>query len=450
MKNLPEVVKSYLNKHATDKWKLNWKHKPGIENVIVIPALAEFENLNKLLSSISKNNSSLLKKTLIIFVVNNLIISSSETKENNQLSIKFLKKFLGENNIDKKIIAYINHKQLQIGIIDASSPGVELPKKTAGVGLARKIGMDAALTVFDYSQQTKKLIISLDADCTVEPDYLSTITAYFEKTHGSAATIEYEHDISCNDDQTKAIVCYEIYLRYYVIGLRFAKSKFAFHSIGSTMAFSHKAYIQSGGMNKRKAGEDYYFLQKLAKNFDVHKINSTTVQPAARSSLRTPFGTGRSVNRYIGNSDESYQLYNPKIFELLKRWLILFNSGKTMNITELLVESKNINKQLYRFLELHNFKEQWKKILENCKTEEQLSYQKINWFDGFKTLKLIHYLRDTKFPMMDMFDSVDKLLNMMGIVIGIERGELKIPDLKTQKEYLIKLRQVEKSLSEKH
>ncbi|MFT5619111.1 MAG: cellulose synthase/poly-beta-1,6-N-acetylglucosamine synthase-like glycosyltransferase, partial [Arenicella sp.] len=47
----------------------------------------------------------------------------------------------------------------------------DLPKKHAGAGLARKIIMDEAFYRFS-SNQTDGLIVCLDADCRVSPNYL--------------------------------------------------------------------------------------------------------------------------------------------------------------------------------------------------------------------------------------------------------------------------------------
>ena len=48
----------------------------------------------------------------------------------------------------------------------------ELPRKHAGVGLARKIGMEWAVRGFLQSGNSDGVIISLDADCTVSENYL--------------------------------------------------------------------------------------------------------------------------------------------------------------------------------------------------------------------------------------------------------------------------------------
>ena len=128
-----------------------------------------------------------------------------------------------------------------------------------------------------------------------------------------------------DDEETKAIICYEIFLRYYVLGLSFAKSEYAFHTIGSTMLCTPDAYVKVEGMNKRKAAEDFYFLEKLAKIFPIGEIKSTSIHPSKRGSWRVPFGTGKSVDRYLSNSRDEYLLYNPKSFVILKTWLEVLN-----------------------------------------------------------------------------------------------------------------------------
>ncbi len=45
--------------------------------------------------------------------------------------------------------------------------------KTVELDLARKIGMDLALTKFDYNSSAKSILICTDADCTVDSNYLS-------------------------------------------------------------------------------------------------------------------------------------------------------------------------------------------------------------------------------------------------------------------------------------
>ncbi len=87
------------------------------------------------------------------------------------------------------------------------------------------------------------------------------------------------------------------------------------------MICSYDSYIKTEGMNKRKAAEDFYFLEKLAKNFPITKIESATVYPSGRSSWRVPFGTGQRVTRFLAKGQNEYLLYSTESFRILKLWL---------------------------------------------------------------------------------------------------------------------------------
>lgn len=431
MQNFPANVRSYLTKYADGKYKVEGSKKDGIHNVIVIPAIAEFENIKIVLSSLSQNDPAYFDSTFVLFVINNSPSSDSSIKEDNSKSLEYLRSIISSGSEEEFF-----DSRLQIGLIDASSPPKELSDKDCGVGLARKVGMDLALTLFDYTDERKKLIISLDADCTVRNDYLTKIVEHFQGNISPVGLVNYEHQIGGTSEYDKAIVCYEIFLRYYIAGLTYANSCYAYQVIGSTMVCDHNAYIKVGGMNKNKAGEDFYFLEKLSKNFSISKIDTTTVYPSKRSSWRVPFGTGRSVSKFLSNPGDEYFLYDPETFEILKKWLEIYNSEDILIPERLLESSKNIHIQLFNFLEQQGFKEQWEKIISNTKSEKQLKYQQKIWFDSFKTLKLIHHLRDMAYPEINMFDALDKFFIKMNIDERVDRKNQKIPGLETQKEYL--------------
>ncbi len=320
--------------------------------------------------------------------------------------------------------------------------GKEMDDKNGGVGLARKIGMDLALTKFDYYSLNKKIMICTDADCIVEPYYLTKISQEFNRNNYEAAVVNFAHDIYGDDEETKAIICYEIFLRYYVLGLSFAKSDYAFHTIGSTMLCTPEAYVKVEGMNKRKAAEDFYFLEKLAKIYPIGELKSTFVYPSKRGSWRVPFGTGRSVDRYLSNSRDEYLLYDPKSFIVLKTWLQVFNDNSISNQIDLIRISKNIHPALSGFLSQQDFGNFINKVLLKNNNPNEIEKQKHFWFDAFRTLKLIHYLRDETYPNINMFDAIDELLKMMNIENIIKRNSA-IPELEIQKEYLLLLRKIQ-------
>lgn len=425
--NYPSIVTKYLQKYGSDKWSVRQGRDKFYDNIVVIPAIAEYENITNLLNSLKKNERNYLLNTLIMFVINNGESASEEIKINNLQTIDMLHKL-------------IYNDELIIGFVDASTDGFSMPDNDAGVGLARKIGLDLALTLFDYSSHNRKLLICLDADCEVQNNYLSTIIENFNNNKIEAAVIEYEHRLPEDDLSKSAIICYEIFLRYYVFGLSYASSPYAFHSVGSTMVCDFESYIKIGGMNKRKAAEDFYFLEKLAKVVSIHKISQTKVFPSSRTSWRVPFGTGQRMNRFRAGTHDEFILFDFRIFEILKEWNAYYYSDEIMNVTEYLSFAGKLNPLLKKFLELNSFEEQWKKIFSNAKSKEQIRKQKKIWFDGFRTMKLIHYLRDNGFPNINMFDALDHLFKKIKIDTNISRDD-SIPSVQIQQKYLQSLKE---------
>ena len=177
----------------------------------------------------------------------------------------------------------------------------DLPAKQAGVGLARKIGMDEAARRFDEARNADGVIISFDADCRCERNYLTSIERHFQKHRRSpACSIYFEHPLAGEGSEADdAIAGYELHLRYYVQALRYAGFPWAHHAIGSCMAIRTEIYTKQGGMNKRQAGEDFYFLQKIIPLGHFTDLTETKVIPSSRPSDRVPFGTGKAVRDFL-------------------------------------------------------------------------------------------------------------------------------------------------------
>ena len=62
-----------------------------------------------------------------------------------------------------------------------------LPHKKSGVGLARKLAMDKACSLFE-SISGDEILICLDADCTVSNNYISEINSFFQKNKANKKT----------------------------------------------------------------------------------------------------------------------------------------------------------------------------------------------------------------------------------------------------------------------
>jgi hypothetical protein len=418
-------TEKYLDKYLLKNYTVETNVKT-IKYAVVVPAIAEYDNIRIFLNSFQQQDRTYFKDTLLLFVINNSALSEISVKINNKETLQYIR-------------SVQNISDINIGLIDASSEGNELPVKDAGVGLARKTGMDAVLPLFE--NEDKGLLICTDADCTFADNYLTEIVNYFKNTSFQAAYVNFLHSI--NDDITAdAVICYEIFLRYYVLGLVYSESPFAFHTIGSSMVTTSKAYMDIEGMNKKKAAEDFYFLEKIAKKYKIGRINTTTVYPSSRSSWRVPFGTGQRVNRFLSKKHIEYVLYHPDCFRVLRKWHKLFFNNSILTSKEYLVQAEEINTSLFLFLKEQGFEKDWENISANIKKTSSVMNQKIRWFDGFRTLKLVHYLRDTEFGVVSMFDAADELFLMINSGVKINRNSL-IPDRITQIEYLNKFREID-------
>jgi hypothetical protein len=191
-----------------------------------------------------------------------------------------------------------------------------LPQKWAGVGWARKIGMDAAIKQVLKNNCSDGIIISLDADSKVLPNYLQTVENAFSKNPLlNFFTIHFEHPF--DDQELSPLICegiirYELHMRYYRNAMKWIGYPHAIHTVGSSFALKASAYVKQGGMNRRKAGEDFYFLHKLVLLGEYGNISSTTVIPASRKSDRVPFGTGAAITKWMEGSEELQHTYSLK------------------------------------------------------------------------------------------------------------------------------------------
>ncbi|HPK53121.1 MAG TPA: glycosyltransferase family 2 protein [Smithellaceae bacterium] len=421
----PAALHQYLQNYAAAaKWRLIAGDTENVSQVIVIPAYAEIEMLFATLASLARNHPSLLADSLVLCVVNNKPGCPATVKKNNHQTMAYLHELVNKSGCaglhpDENMKSYlhlIRSSRLRLGYIDASTPGYEIPEKDGGVGTARKIGMDMALRLFSPEVSLKKLIISLDADTLVPVNYLAAIKNRFTSDI-KTAVIAYEHQEPMEERAKEGIYCYEIFLRYWLLGLQYAKSPYAFHSIGSALVCSADAYLAVRGMNRRAAGEDFYFLNKLAKLGRIEYIRETHVYPSARVSRRVPFGTGKRMQQFLAGEQKEYILYDPQIFKILAKWLLLMEKSLDSGESEILKKASSIHPLLFSFLTACGFGRAWTSLRRNIKDEEALIRHFHCWFDGFRTLKLINYLTRQAYPPQNMFGALREILAVQKIAV---------------------------------
>lgn len=286
---------------------------------------------------------------------------------------------------------------------------LDLPKKHAGVGLARKTGMDEALRRF-VSVGIDGAIVCLDADCRVSTDYLLAIDAQFVQADSGLGELHFEHNYKDEPDPClrKGIINYELFLRYYVEGLRQSAFPYAIHTIGSCMLVKASVYAKYGGMNKRKAGEDFYFLHKIVPHEDFVSVTKGTVFPSCRTSDRVPFGTGKAQQDWLDQNTDVYLTYDPRVFSVLKALMASahrFFAEPVHKVTPALPEAVGT------FLLKHGYDQKIELVKANCRNEDQFIKQFFIWFDGFLCMKFIHFLRDELYPNIPIAIAAARLID---------------------------------------
>ena len=178
------------------------------------------------------------------------------------------------------------------------------------------------------------------------------------------------------------------------------------------MAVRARAYVQQGGMNRRQAGEDFYFLHKIIALGGFTELSATTVFPSPRASDRVPFGTGKAVGDCLrGQPLTTYPL---EAFVDIRAFL------------ESVTSDGAIPKTVAEFLEAQGFTRVMGEIRANTATPAAFRKRFFRWFDGFMAMKLIHYLRDQHYGAWPI-DAEPRLL--LELRDGAMRSEMSVREL---------------------
>ena len=389
-------MNAYLKKHAFCDQLIDTKPSTELGLVVVIPCLRE-PQLLETLKSLTLCTSPTFAIEVII-VINQSEDADQETIEANNKSLKDARLFAEQNNTKQRSFYPLS---------------IELPTKHAGVGLARKIGMDEAVRRFD-SINMEGIIVNLDADCTVSENYFTEIETHFEKGN-KAASFYFEHPLDgLSEDVTNAIISYELFLRYYINMQRLIAYPWAYQTIGSAMAVTSDLYQQQGGMNRRKAGEDFYFMQKFIELGRCDELNQLTVFASSRKSDRVPFGTGKAITD-ICEGHEIQSFYHPESFHHLSEIYSFLPTFYVANESQIAMLFSTLDKSLSSFLEANNWAE---KLLEiKAKTVDYASFRKrfFRSFNAFQLMKFMHWSRDQYYPDLNSEEAMTYLFDRLNL-----------------------------------
>lgn len=285
-----------------------------------------------------------------------------------------------------------------------------LPRKHAGVGLARKIGMDLAVDHFLQNEQQQGVIVSLDADCTVSPNFLTGICNAFAANRRPNATIHgFRHRVEESADfQESAARQYEAYIRYFSAMLASTGFPYYYHTIGSAFAVSADAYVRVGGMGRQQGGEDFYFLQKVFALEHIVELADVQVFPMARLSDRVPFGTGPALQRITSEPGGNERAYSLSSFQVLKELFLQKDAyfGKDSTVIEQMTQK--LHPSLQQYLQDIDFLSLVDDCNRNSASQTTFGKRFFHHFNAFKIIKFLNQVHPHPFPFESYAGLIDE------------------------------------------
>ena len=386
----------YIQKNVCYPAFIESEVSPSLSMIVMIPCLNEPEIIRTLESLWQCNPIKSVCE--VIVAVNNSEDCSSAVRNFNQDTFVRLQAWKKEHDRDN----------LFLSPIYASS----VNPKFAGAGMARKIGMDEAIRRFNTLNKPDGVIVSLDADCLVSVNYMQQIeSVFFTNKSCFAATLNFQHRIQemADPKQKLGIRLYEDYLHYYKKALDYTGFPDAIYTIGSAFAVRADAYVKQGGMNRRQAGEDFYFLYKLTKLGKLTEIHDAFVYPSARVSDRVPFGTGAAMTKWMNDSENLNLTYHFSAFQDLKQFfdgvddLFRISSDDFRKMMVFLPES------IADYLERLDFMNKLDEINLNSSTLNSFRKRFFQFFDAFLILRFLNLAHQKYYCRQDLNEAICQL-----------------------------------------
>jgi hypothetical protein len=250
----------------------------------------------------------------------------------------------------------------------------------------------------------------------VVKSYLVEIEKHFKQNPKNVgATISFQHQTEgLEKAQLEGIMLYEKFLEYYKNAVSFTGYPYSMFTIGSAFAVTADAYVKRGGMNRRQAGEDFYFLQNLVQIGKVGEITSTMVFPSARLSDRVPFGTGNAMQKWMKGEEDLNKTYNIQAFVDLKTF---FDLKETL----FKIDEKGFNKLIHnlpgpviQFILEDNFWPEVNELNRNCSALNSFQLRFYQKFNAFKIMKFLNFAHEKFYSKADLFDQITTLNQQMG------------------------------------
>ena len=176
-------------------------------------------------------------------------------------------------------------------------------------------------------------------------------------------------------------------------------------------------------MNRRQAGEDFYFVQKLVPCGGYFSLNSTAVYPSPRSSVRVPFGTGASIGKLYADQSSTLLTYNLLAFKELRSFFEMTERFFESDFPQLHDLYCLIPEGLKLFLNEVEWIEKMMEIKNN--TSGILSFKKrfFGWFNMFRIVKYLNFIHLDHFEKKHVDIAASELLIAIGITFNSREAQ---------------------------
>jgi len=396
-------VARYLARHAEPEAAHADRLEGSFGHAVVVPAYGETQSLFDTLGSVPRGPRG---ETLIVVVFNARADSPPAVHEANRTSSARLAetaRSAREIAADPPISA-LAYPEGTVVVIDRAAPGRFLPEGQ-GVGLARKIGDDFVLRLRQGGRLAAPWILNTDADTVLSNDAFDQLEKV--ESDRAAAIFFFEHRLSADPNVALAARLYEISLRYYVLGLAWAGSPYAYEAMGSCIAVRPDAYAAVRGFPKKNAAEDFYVLDKLAKVGPIERLAGAPFLLEGRVSDRVPFGTGKALSQLLEKRGalQGFRLYHPLAFAHLAAWIRAMAAvARTGGRLEAALEELPRENPFFRAELLVESLEKMgaftalREAIARSGDGPTMLRHFHTWFDAFRTLKLIRALQAGGLP----------------------------------------------------
>ena len=393
---IAEGSAQYRDRHAEPESRLATLCPGTFDVVVVVPVCAESAAFVDGYRAAARHAGRLL----VIAVINGRVGADESVHALNaecarHLTSRFSLRELGHGGL-------LGHDaSMSLLVVDRFTPHRRFPARQ-GVGLARKIGADIALELIVAGRVRHPFVAMTDADTRLPENYFGRLAELDPEC--SAAMFPFWHEPSGQREIDRATALYEIRLRYIQRGLQWAQSPYAFHSVGSTMVVHALRYAQVRGVPLRQAAEDFYLLGKLSKIRPLARLEGAPLLIRSRLSDRVPFGTGAETGR-LARCDQ-LTLYHPDCFATVRdvmRRLQSLSERRRVAGNEWLA---HLSPPVERFLESQGALVAWPQLSQQAPHPRARLRRFHDWFDGFRTLKLIHHVRDRVAPSLPWQDAL--------------------------------------------